>query len=832
MKTNSIIKNWYLLFTLLITSVTLQSQEKQLNQSIDSLFLTYNSHYKEVVYVHLNKSIYIRGEYIGFTAYSFNKHDNILSNKTSNLYCVIYDSNQNLVKKQLLKVENGIANGHFVIDSDFKKGKYTFKAYTNWMLNFSEESFFTDSFEVLDPEETKFVEKKKKSHKIDIQILPESGHLLTGVINTLGVVAKDTLGYGYPFLKGDVFDQDNNFINSFKLNKLGIGRFSMTPKKNTTYKVVYNNNGENIITNFGENSKDNGIILQLNINENAVFVSSITNKSTLPFLKERTYTIAYHNGIKLTKFNFNFNKGNIVTKKIALNGLNKGINIFTLFDSDNQPIAERLFFNYNTIEVNTVVNSNFDNKNDTLQSFNFSFKKGIKGFNNVSISVLPKGTKSYKKNSNIIANVLVKPYIKGYLENGGYYFTNINNQKKYDLDNLLITQGWSSYNWKNLFSYKTNYVHNFEKGISLKINLQNEISSSNTFFMYGLLNKKPEYISFDKNSDKKSFISDDFYPMNNQNAYISEVRENDGKLVETALYTQFFPNSIPETNKSANYLPTNNNFYELESASELNSFKTLNTQNVLDEIVIKANLDKERILKIRNKAIGTVKFTTLQDTYLTLAEYINFNSISFRALRNLTTGTLDIVLANSFVNVGMASSGSNESDGIIEEIQPINESEPIGTNGAVVFIDDVRILNTGVLFNFPMTMVDYIEFDRSGFGEGIRAINGVIRIFTDPLKFYEDTKRPTTTAIKFPLTFTKAKKFYAPQYTSYTDNFYKSYGVIDWLPINKIDKNGNLNLKINNLKTNEITFFIEGVSEDGTFIFDQKTIHIKPAKSF
>lgn len=825
MKKHYLIKICCLLFTVASINLNLQAQEKQ---SIDSLFLNNSAHFKEVVYAHLNKSIYIKGENIGFTAYSFDKYKNNLSKSTSNLYCLIYDSNKKLVKKQLLKVENGIANGVFDVDKDFKTGTYTFKAYTNWMLNFSKESFFTDSFDVIDPQETKVVAKTKKSDKIDLQILPESGHLLTGVINTLGVVAKDSLGYGISNLKGSILDQQNNFITSFKLNDLGIGRFSMKPIKNKTYKVQLENT-KDFITNFGANSKNSGIIIQLNSNENEVIISCVTNKGTLPFLKGKTYTLAYQNRAKLTKIEIQFDKENVISKKIALKNLKSGVTIFTLFDEQNNPIAERLFFNYKNININTIENASVNNSKDTLHNFNFNFKNGFKDFNNVSISILPEGTKSYNKNSNIISNVLIKPYIKGYLQNGGYYFTDINNQKKYDLDNLLITQGWSSFNWRKLFSQKNNFAHSFEKGITVRFNIQNEKNSQKQFLIHALSNNPPQFISLNDNS-KSAFVLNNYYPTNNEKAYISEINNSDGRLNKTALYTQFYPLIVPETSKYANHLTSNNSFYALEIANNLYEFKNLNTKNTLNEIIIKSNLEKQRMYKIKAKTNGKVLFTNKNDINLTLIEYIETRSSRFTARRTSTGMSINLLRPNF--------GDSNKIDLSSVKTKPYDDNTGVGFKGGsnsdqtVVFIDGVRLIDNSVLYNYTMSVIDYIEFDPNAFDQGFRGNQGVIRITTDLFKFYKPKNHPSLSQIKFPITFSKAKKFYIPMYNSYTDNFYKNYGVINWLPINKINENGNLNLDIESIRTNKITLFFEGVSADGEFIFDKKTVDITPTESF
>ena len=58
------------------------------------------------------------------------------------------------------------------------------------------------------------------------------------------------------------------------------------------------------------------------------------------------------------------------------------------------------------------------------------------------------------------------------------------------------------------------------------------------------------------------------------------------------------------------------------------------------------------------------------------------------------------------------------------------------------------------------------------------------------------------------------------------NNFFKNYGVLDWLPKNKISESGNLNLAFNSKNAKEVVLFIEGITENGDFILDEKIIKI------
>ena len=170
----------------------------------------------------------------------------------------------------------------------------------------------------------------------------------------------------------------------------------------------------------------------------------------MPKIKNKDYFLNFHNGEKINKLKIKFEKNTSIIKNIKLDNLAYGVNIFTLVDDQNNPIAERLFFNYEGLPLLDFNKTSVKTVKDSLEVYlKFDDKINFKN-SNASISILPKRTKSYNKSSNIISQTLLNPYLKGIVENGGYYFKNINDQKKYDLDNLLITQGWSSFDWKSI----------------------------------------------------------------------------------------------------------------------------------------------------------------------------------------------------------------------------------------------------------------------------------------------------------------------------------------------------------------------------------------------
>jgi hypothetical protein len=141
---------------------------------------------------------------------------------------------------------------------------------------------------------------------------------------------------------------------------------------------------------------------------------------------------------------------------------------------------------------------------------------------------------------------------------------------------------------------------------------------------------------------------------------------------------------------------------------------------------------------------------------------------------------------------------------------------------ARVYIDDVPLFNLDD--DYRMDFIDYVIIDKSGYGEGLRGMGGVIKIYTDTnIAFEKNSSRSIYQEIEIPLTFTSPTKFYAPKYSSYTTRFYKEYGAIEWLPNMSVDKNGTISFKISNQSGSDIKLFIEGTANNGSFISEVKT---------
>ncbi|GGW56180.1 TonB-dependent receptor [Winogradskyella epiphytica] len=815
--------NTYLIIFSLIACGTFSGHTQETSEITDK-YKTYTKAAREIAYLHLNKSTFIKGEDVGFTAYILDKKSKNPSLITTNLYVSIEDDKQNIIKQKLIKVVDGVASNTFELDSLFTSGYYKIKAYTNWMLNFNEKNYFTESIRVIDYDNEDSSNKPMIADKIDAQFLPESGHLLNGVLNVIGVVIKDNFGYGIPFAKGEVLDKNNTLITTFETNQFGIGKFQLIPDLNNEYKVNIISTKETFSFNINQKIESTGIIISLKSLQSKVFISLLTNQKTLEILKNKRHTLMIHNGDYFDIMDVYFTDSTEITKAIDYSNTASGMNILTLFNEDDLPIAERLFFNHEGIEILKSDHVSATRSNDSL-NLNLNFKDiDTNAFNSLSISVLPQDTRSYKRHQNLVSYSFLEPYVNGTVEQAKYYFTDVDAKKKYELDNLLITQGWSSYDWNDIFSEPLDKKHKFEQGITVKANLipkELNKNSETNYLMHAIGTEAPRTFSVQPND--KSFLIESIFPEGTNTLFLSKASASKG-LLPAKLYLQFFPNSIPPLDDTYGLLAPKMDYRISETINSYNS-KTILNKSVkiqkLDEVTIKsiAAKNRQRKEKFSKGRFGRVYLINEEDerTFSSLAHFLSFKGLL------VEESTSKSAPNNPFIEESISGSTSPEDLNIMREIQ--GGFTVSSNNGSLaIYLDDMRLIDTSFLMRYDLSYIDAIEINKFGVGEGLRGATGTLRIYSNK-DLPKVINRKSIQDYKIPLTFSEQKKIYIPKYSSYKDDFFKDYGIISWEPELKTDHNGNVSFKIASPKV-PITLYIEGVTLDGSFIFEEKVLQL------
>ncbi len=752
---------------------------------ISDRFETYSELPREVVYVHLNKSTYIKGEQLGFKAYVFDKDQRLPSLETNNLYCVVVSDAGEMISKQLIRIDQGVGSGLIKVDSLFSSGTYRFRAYTNWMRNFSEPNYFEQQIRILDPETDVTDSEVQTNPKVDAQFLPEGGHAVAGLDIVYGAIVKDQNGFGIPLLEGTVMDEQDTFVTNFKLNAMGIGRFGFPAQSGKQYFVHFTHDDKAYKIPLGA-MKAEGIVMKLQELRNQVGLIFSAKFRDEQFLKG-PYLLTIHNGDALRALDLSFDGKEKLIRVIPKEDLFPGVNVFTLFNSKGQPILERLYFNQNNIPIISSLPYEVTNNRDSLE-IEIKIRDVNPGqWNSLSLSVLPGNTISYKGHYNLPAYHLLRPYLKGTVENAAYYFRDPSPKKAFELDNLLITQGWSSYDWNTIFNKPPGYLFDFEKGLSYRVQLNQKQESQ--FYIFPTRNHTSQLLKLDE--DKQDFGVDQFFPLEDEKLGISEISKKGG-LVPPKVFIQFKPSAVPEfTMASFPVLGNNTSMASEQKDIPILSFESLENVQQLDEVLVIQDRTQTRLERLKNRTTGKVDLFEEDDPRRNqfLGSYLNSRGF----IVNEYAGDFFITARNP---------------------NSPNNAQPI------IYLDGVLLNDFNILFNFRLDIVDYIEINPSGVGGGMLGGGGIIKIVTDPYRRSSQVSAKAFTPYPIPLTFQGKKRFYNPVYSSYSSGFFQKYGTIDWLPELQLNEDGSLGVKIKNHGLSDIKFFLEGVVNGSEYVSD------------
>ncbi|MFK7750467.1 MAG: hypothetical protein AB8B65_18900 [Kordia sp.] len=774
------------LFLALITTFSMFSTYGQ-EKKVEDEYAAYFTLPREALYVHVNKTTFFKGEEIWLKGYAYDQKNQLTSKVTTNIHVGIYDAQGNQVQKELFRAENGVAKGNILIDSTYTAGTYYLKAETNWMKNFKESNAFVQKIEII-TEKPSLKGDSDVAENYDFQFLPEGGYMIENTKNNIGFKVVNTQGKGV-IANGIIYDENQQEITSFKGNARGLGKFLFYPEANQEYTAKIEFESGKILTQKLPKAKEKGIaIIVNNPFADKVLLNFNTNAATLAINPTKKYKVLIHQNGKQKTIEFSFDAGQEKAISILKKDVFKGINTITVFTDNNTPILERLFFNDYFVKKTALSVSKANTSNDSIV---FSINETqLKDTINMSISVLPESTKSYNPNHNIVSNFYLKPHLKGTVENPQYYFRDMNRKKKYELDILLVTQGWSRYNWDTIFEEKPNGLKSFETGLTISGKVNRPTMGIDRLFMYATKNHAAQFIKLDK--DQKFTLSNLFLEEGEEVQF--SYMNKKGVFKKPSIYIRFIladgkDNMTMTALKKASDISSNTSDFKVPK----NFFYKEAEQ--LDKVVIKAKKKKEEKDPILMNAKVT-KITQLEyERYFNITDFIQDNGYDV------------------YENLG--------------QVSIFTRRRPRAT--PLVFFDGAQLTNLTILYGLSTANVEKIVIDKTGQGQGMNAgFGGVIRIFTRRTSlFKKGASEIMYASAKAPKAFTPTKKYYAPKYTSYLSNTFEQYGVISWIPEVKLNKSETTTFKIYDTRTKSVTLFIEGISATGELISEKRTIQVR-----
>jgi TonB-dependent SusC/RagA subfamily outer membrane receptor len=402
---------------------------------------------------------------------------------------------------------------------------------------------------------------KSTSNETDVKFFPEGGDMINGISTRVAFKALGSDGLGIA-VSGYISDQNNVRMSEFQSEHAGMGSFKIKPISSSTYTayITFKDGSEKAIP--LPKVKTQGYVLtadNTDPNELKIIISTTEldqPDSELTLVAQTNGQVQFVSKNKMNSRTFN--------ASIPKSRFPTGILQLTLFSPKNEPVAERLvFINHSDfLKINVSTDkAEFQKREKVKLMLDVSDPKGKPTLGSFSIAIVDetKVPVDEASETSIISNLLLSSDLKGFIEQANYYFTDTSEAKVRQLDNLLLTQGWRRFEWKNILS--NNYptlVYRPERSMQVS----GKVTSLNGKPVIGgkvtLFSSSGTSILLDTLTDMNGLFRFDNLYFNDSTKFIVQARnERDKKNVE--IYLDRIPAQLVTKNKNEAMLEVNVN---------------------------------------------------------------------------------------------------------------------------------------------------------------------------------------------------------------------------------------------------------------------------------
>lgn len=293
----------------------------------------------------------------------------------------------------------------------------------------------------------------------DLQFMPEGGNLVAGVESKIGFKAISEDGRGIT-ISGKIYNSKQQEVTEFKSQHAGMGSFNLLPQPGESYTAKLNL-PQGVIKSFtlpAVNLAGTTLKISDKGNDSVKIQMCLIQNSPVTDAGTRFYLIGQAKGIIYYSALVTF-KTPTINNTIDKSVFPTGIIHFTLLNQAGVPVNERIVFidHHDDLQLNITENKPaFTARDSVALAIAVKNKNGKPVQGNFSIAITDDSqVKTDSLGGNILNNLLLTSDLKGTVEYPGYYFAESTPQQIADRDNLLLTQGWIGYDWKDIFAPKT-----------------------------------------------------------------------------------------------------------------------------------------------------------------------------------------------------------------------------------------------------------------------------------------------------------------------------------------------------------------------------------------
>ncbi|MDO7874934.1 TonB-dependent receptor plug domain-containing protein [Hymenobacter sp. ASUV-10] len=417
----------------------------------------------EKAYLHLDKPVYATGETIWFSGYVVDAQRHLPDSLSKVLYVDLLSPERKVVARRTLRLHQGRTEGDIALSDSLAAGTYLLRAYTSWMRNAGDDFIYSRRLQVwpasvwTNSETTaaKPAAPAPPAGRPDVQFFPEGGSLVAGLPSVVACKAIDASGRGLT-VRGQVLDgQGKAVVATFSSRHLGMGRFSFTPAAGQKYRAHLTLPDGSTADYPLPAVQPSGYTLHA-VDGGDFYTVEARRQG--PAAAGAVWLLAEVRGFLVYPGTRSWGPPTApVSWKIEKKQLPNGILHLTLFDEQGTPQAERLAFVQNAataLKVSITTDKPSYGPHLPVQlTVRVADAAGQPVAAQLSVAVAEAGLHGIDAEAETIAsNLLLTSDLAGYVENPGYYFRNPTPETSQHLDDLLLTQGWRRFVWKQVLS--------------------------------------------------------------------------------------------------------------------------------------------------------------------------------------------------------------------------------------------------------------------------------------------------------------------------------------------------------------------------------------------
>ncbi|WP_207420598.1 carboxypeptidase-like regulatory domain-containing protein [Desertivirga brevis] len=372
----------------------------------------------------------------------------------------------------------------------------------------------------------------KKTTDIDLQFLPEGGKLVAGVTSKVAFKALSEEGLGIA-VRGKIYDSRSRELAVFEASARGMGAFRITPEAGETYWARIEK-PEGLSQKFLLPAVEaKGVTLSVsNPFQNDSCTVVVSASQDLIGASQRYYLMGEARGILCYASSFILNKPR-ATFQIDKKNFPSGIVRFTLAGSDKVVLSQRLLFadHHDDLALSMETSKTVYKQRDSVSlKVKAQDKTGAPVVGSFSLSVTDDGlSRPESGKSSIISHLLLTSDLKGYIEDPGYYFEGKKDPEKWkNLDLLLLTHGWASFDWTKAFQPTTLSKYPAEPEFTVKGRITNLVNKPVQGANVLLVSKKPFIYKDTMTNTSGNFTFRGINPGDSA-AYFIQVKNKKGK---------------------------------------------------------------------------------------------------------------------------------------------------------------------------------------------------------------------------------------------------------------------------------------------------------------